>query len=325
MADESQEAPCPACQSAQVTTLETISTDEIVTLYRRSAHIDVAKYFNGVSVIALKRCAACDLRYYAPPCPGDGSFYEQLQKFDWYYEEHKAEYALAKKYVREGSRLLEVGCGGGAFQSYLPAAVDYTGLEINDQAVRQAVSRGLRVINQSVENFVAETRERYDTVCAFQVLEHIPDPRSFVNACVEALAGGGTLILSVPAEDSFVSLATNMHLNMPPHHALRWSDRALRNLADRQRLSLTEIWHEPLAPYHRELYANVLARHYLDISGLKRARSIEINRLDRIVNRLIRFKPIRNSCAARAAKRFGFADVGHTVALVARRPIERSR
>jgi hypothetical protein len=84
-------------------------------------------------------------------------------------------------------------------------------------------------------------------------------------------------------------------------------------------LSVVDIWHEPLAPYHGELHANVLARYYLQLLGLKRVTPIEYRFRDRLVNRLLRFKPLRNVFAARAKAHFQRAHVGHTVVLVAMR------
>src|SRR5215207_6272821 len=111
MTHETRGSECPACQSTQITTIDRLPTSDIVSLYHRSGQLDVAQYFDGVHTIDLKRCDACDLRFYSPPCAGDGSFYEQLQKFDWYYEENKAEYGLARNHVPEKCKLLEVGCG----------------------------------------------------------------------------------------------------------------------------------------------------------------------------------------------------------------------
>lgn len=91
-------------------------------------------------------------------------------------------------------------------------------------------------------------------VCFFQVLEHVPDPRGFLNDAIKCLKPGGLLIFSVPSEDSFLSFAVNNVLNMPPHHLTRWSDRALRDLTSRFSLSIVSIHHEILADVHLKGY-----------------------------------------------------------------------
>jgi 2-polyprenyl-3-methyl-5-hydroxy-6-metoxy-1,4-benzoquinol methylase len=317
MAPTTQSRNCPACGSSDVTTIECLNSSEIVRLYRRAAQLDVSRFFERTPEVRLERCTACDLQFYVPPCPGDGPFYEQLQQFDWYYQEDKPEYELVRKYASEGDAVLEVGCGSGAFRSWLPDSVDYVGLEINEEAVRAGTARGLRVLKQPIEEHVTATSRRYDLVCAFQVLEHIPNPASFVEACVKALSPRGKLVFAVPAQDGFMGFGANLFLNLPPHHALRWSDRALRALASRQGLEVVDVWHEPVAPYHRELHTNVLARYYFALLGLKRMRLIENRWSDRMLRALMRIKPLRNACAARALARGPNMNYGHTVALIA--------
>ena len=318
MTDDPQRTECPGCRSPRIETLESIRANELIDLYRKSAKMDVATYFVGVTTVHLQRCAACDLRFYDPPCAGDGAFYEQLQKFDWYYNEEKAEYEFARGFVSADCNVLDVGCGSGAFHSWLPPSVTYVGLEFNDEAIRKASSRGLHVVKQSVQDHAAQFPGKYDVVCAFQVLEHIPEPESFFRACIDALTPTGKLILTVPAEDSFLALATNLYLNMPPHHALRWSDLALRNIATREGLNVMQIWHEPVATYHDQMRANVLAKHFFT-RWRGKPRLIETDLVDKLLGRLLRIHAIRDACASRAAAHVHNAQFGHTVGLVASR------
>lgn len=319
MTDNPQRMECPGCRSSRIETLESIRANELVDLYRKSAKMDVARYFVGVATVDLQRCADCDLRFYAPPCAGDGDFYEQLQKFDWYYQEDKAEYEFARGFASADCHVLDVGCGSGAFQSWLPPSANYVGLEFNDEAIRKACSRGLNVVKQSVQDHAAQFPSKYDLVCGFQVLEHVPEPESFFRACIDVLKPTGKLILTVPAEDSFLAVATNQFLNMPPHHALRWSDLALRNIATREGLNVIQIWHEPVAAYHRDLHANILAKHFFTRWRPRKRRLIETGLADKILGRLLRIGAIRNACASRAAAHVQNAHVGHTVGLVASR------
>lgn len=314
-------APCPACDSLRVQEVERLRCADIVALYRRAGCHDVERFFAGVDWIRLDRCLDCDLRFYTPPCPGDGPFYEQLQAFPWYYKQEKQEFGLARDYVNQGDRVLEVGCGSGAFRAWLPELIEYTGLEINDEAVRAAAAKGLRVLNQTVEEHVAAGRSQYDVVCAFQVLEHIPAPRSFIRACVNALAPTGTLIFAVPSEDGYLGLAPNVFLNMPPHHAHRWSDVALRSLAEREGLNVVDVWHEPVADNHRGIRSDAMARYALAQWGVKKLKSVENRLSDRALARLLRQPAVRRLLAPRGERRFANAGFGHTVALVARRAL----
>jgi SAM-dependent methyltransferase len=312
-----QNLVCPACSASAITAVESIASADLVEGYRDKG-IDVAACFAATPAIALYRCAGCDLGFFSPPCAGDAAFYEQLQQYDWYYQDDKPEYRYAGKHVGDGARVLEVGCGKGAFRSALPQSVSYTGLEFNDAAVRKAQAAGLDVSRQPVEAHAAINPRKYDVVCSFQVLEHVPEPKQFVHACVRALAPGGLLILAVPAEDSFLAIAPNSPLNMPPHHVLRWSDLALANLARREGLSLVDLWHEPVASFHREWHRQTLAFHYFVLCGLARTRLLDRGVRHRVIGRLLRFRGLRDALAARVLRRLPALDRGHTVVMVAR-------
>ncbi|MES2758598.1 MAG: class I SAM-dependent methyltransferase [Pseudomonadota bacterium] len=308
---------CPACSASAVAAVESIHSADLVQGYRDKG-IDVAAAFAATPAIALYRCCGCDLGFFSPPCAGDAAFYEQLQQFDWYYQDDKPEYGYAGQHVDEGASVLEVGCGKGAFRAALPASVSYTGLEFNEAAVRRARAAGLDVSKQPVEAHAAANPRKYGVVCSFQVLEHVPAPKQFVHACVQALAPGGKLILAVPAEDSFLAIAPNSPLNMPPHHVLRWSDRALSHLAWREGLSVVDLWHEPVAPFHSEWHRQTLAFHYFVLCGLAKTRLLDRGLKYRAIARLLRVEGLRDALAASVLRRRPDLDRGHTVVMVAR-------
>ena len=311
---------CPACLGSEVKTVDRVATRSLKDLYRR-AGLDVSRYLASTDEIRLNKCVTCDLGFFAPHCAGDDVFYEELQQFDWYYQSEKPEYEYARRFITGGDAVLEVGCGKGAFRAWLPASAAYTGLEFNGEAVRKARSAGLRVLKQPIEAHAAIAPGNYDVVCSFQVLEHVPQPRGFVQACIQALKPGGKLILAVPSEDSFLGLAEDAHLNMPPHHALRWSDQALRNLAHREGLSVINLWHEPVADFHEEWHKDTLARHYFVQLGLSKPTLVNQSLTGKVLGRLLRAKSVRDFFAAKAAGRLSCAKHGHTVVLVAGKPV----
>lgn len=312
---------CPACGESNSSEVDTLTTADLADLYRRRG-IDVSAYFGANPVIRRFRCDSCDLGYFSPPCPGDERFYEQLQTQPWYYQDEKPEYAFATGFVRNGDKVLEVGCGKGAFRAFLPADIDYHGLEFNEEAVQKATAAGLSVRREYVEEHALSHRGYYQVVCSFQVLEHVPAPDTFVRACVESLAPGGLLIIAVPAEDSFLAVAPNAPLNMPPHHVLRWSDQALRNLAARERLLLETIWHEPIASFHQEWQTQALAHHYFVMRGWHRNKLIDNSLPHRLIGRLLRRERLRHTLARRVAQRNPVLGHGHTVVLVASKPTD---
>lgn len=103
-----------------------------------------------------------------------------------------------------GARVLEVGCGQGAVAVRLAArAAAYTGVELDASSARTAADRlvaagtGGRVLHGSLD--ALEDDERFDLVCAFEVIEHIDDDAAALREWVGRLAPGGRVVLSTPA------------------------------------------------------------------------------------------------------------------------------
>lgn len=236
---------CPLCRSHDSKLVEVIDAMAISRIY--AVKLAVGVRFT-VPLLEYRRCHVCGLQYFDPPEPGDAELYEQLQRFDWYYMEDKWEYGYAARHITREGNVLEVGAGRAAFARHV-GSDRYLGLEFNDRAIEKARSDGIRLIKQLVEEH-AKAGSLYDVVVAFQVLEHVPDPDSFIRGCVACLKPGGKLILSVPAHDGFAEKAVNHVLDMPPHHVSHWSKAVMAYLSERYGLDVLDIAHEPVAAYH---------------------------------------------------------------------------
>jgi SAM-dependent methyltransferase len=252
---------CPLCLSRNNRSIELLEPDLLPLLYKRRFRMDVPE--GKGQRIELRVCYNCDLQFYHPMVVGEEKFYESLQRFDWYYLTEKEEYDIAARHVTDDSSLLEVGVGYGEFAKRIKTK-SYVGLELSDSAVATARRRGLRVYKSSVEAYAAKHKEEYDVVCAFQVLEHMASPRSFIEASLKCLKPGGRLIQSVPSENSFMRYEVNNILNMPPHHATRWTDSALRKLGELFELTVLEIRHDTLSERHLRPYAITQIRKLLN-------------------------------------------------------------
>ena len=298
-----------------------ISVDKINAAYSASYSTVVNHLFPpNAKVVDLNTCDNCGLGWYSPLVAGDERFYEDLQKLDWYYQDYKPEYDFAKARVTDGDSVLEVGCGKGAFPRFLEKNIHYRGLEFNMTAVEKASARGLNVAPVPLHEEANERAGSYDVVCHFQVLEHVSEPRNFLNDCVKALKPGGKLIVAVPSQDSFLSLVENGWLNMPPHHLTRWTDQALKSALTTAGLQTIEIWHEPVSSFHLGWYSHVMIN-----AGLKRlVRStvgLESDQFwSKVSRRLSNFPLIRDILLRSGEKAFAFSGRGHTVCAVAIKP-----
>jgi 2-polyprenyl-3-methyl-5-hydroxy-6-metoxy-1,4-benzoquinol methylase len=261
----------PLVQNAPAKLVTTLPSQNIVSEYRRAYDIDVGDYFAATECVAVYECQATGYQFYHPfHLTGSESLYRQLQKFQWNYKDDKWEYKKAISYLTEGSRVLDVGCGRGAFvKKATQSGLVAHGLELNALAAQAARDAGLSVSVELIAEHIERGSETYDAVCCFQVLEHIAHVREFIDDCLKALKPGGTFIIGVPNNEAFLRHDGTAVLNMPPHHMGLWSRKSLSSLPNVFPLQLKAIEFEPLQEL--DWYMSVMQKRYLPTRWIKSA------------------------------------------------------
>ncbi len=238
--------------SKKNTVLEkTICSQEIIEKYKKmKTPIDVARFFNRKEV-QIYRCLDTGYRFYYPfKTTGDDSFYQEMEKFPWYYMDWKWEYDVAENFIKKSDKVLEIGCAKGAFLKKIKengAIVE--GLEMNSSALKACIKKDLLVNTDSIEKFSTNKKNVYDIVCSFQVLEHVADVKNFIESSLYILKPGGLMIISVPNNDCLI-FKEDVALNMPPHHMGLWEINSLIKLQNNFDMKLDSIHLEPLQKYH---------------------------------------------------------------------------
>jgi SAM-dependent methyltransferase len=92
-------------------------------------------------------------------------------KDDVVYPREASRYQWANKNLY-GKKVLEIGCSSGYGRQFLPADIDYTGLDYDPTIIEVAKEQGWggNFINADINTF---DFEQYDTIIAFEVIEHL--------------------------------------------------------------------------------------------------------------------------------------------------------
>ena len=126
-----------------------------------------------------------------------------------------------------GKRVLDVGCGGGILsESIYFMGADVVGIDLGEKALNVAklhqLESGAKVDYQyvSVEQLATQQPASFDVVTCMEMLEHVPDPASIIDACAKLVKPGGSVFFSTinrnPKAYIFAVLGAEYVLNLLP-------------------------------------------------------------------------------------------------------------
>jgi len=235
--------------------ISTSETSKIAALWSERLNVDVGDGFRSLSKVEFWQCNDTGLRWFEPPqSAGTGDLYSQLEKFDWYYMPEKWEFDIARSLLRTGAQVLEVGVGFGFFlESCRSAGFDISGVEMSSTAAQRARKNGFEVFEEDLLALANRVGEgQFDAICSFQVLEHVPQPREFLEGMLANVKVGGQLILSVPNAAVIQRIDPDHQnlFNQPPHHMGYWDETVFRSLETTLPVKVRSVHREPMASYH---------------------------------------------------------------------------
>ena len=109
----------------------------------------------------------------------------------------KSKINLANKHV------LDVGCGGVILtESLAKEGAIVTGIDQGDKVIKiaqiHALENNLNIDYKqlNIEDFLKKNKKKYDVITCLEMLEHVPDPSSVIQACRRLLKPDGRMFFS---------------------------------------------------------------------------------------------------------------------------------
>lgn len=192
---------CPVCNSNR----QTVKFSPWV------VESDPAKLYGAASGIPgtqqLVTCHDCGMIYESPRYDAETIVkgYMASQEGDHDSQYHMRVHSFLKVLEKQAKRIpppnakvLDIGTAGGAF---LDAAKRYGydayGMEPSADLVNRGKARGLKIEQGTIESHSFETGS-FDMVCLWDVIEHLPDPKTALIEIKKLIKPNGILLINFP-------------------------------------------------------------------------------------------------------------------------------
>lgn len=212
----------------------------------------------------VRRCEQCELVFVSPRLRSDalGRLYGDPSYHGGMYDGSRGAMFLQRTWMAgrlavaeraygrdvTGARLLEIGAGRGMFLDAARArGFDVVGVELSEDAAAYArTTYGLTVHSTQLAD--APLDGTFDVICAWDTVEHVPDPVDFWRTVRGLLAPGGVVLFSTPYFSSLPSrlLRTRWWTLKPAEHIWHYTPRTHRTVAAAAGLEVTDLFLSPL-------------------------------------------------------------------------------
>ncbi len=179
-----------------------------------------------------------------------------IREQDYWYTIYEDRYDIFEKHIQKPNKtMLDIGSFLGLFLEVGQKREWKTvGIEPSTPAREFAQKKGIPTLEGLFENYTPETIGTFDAINL--ALEHIHDPKTFIERAYTFLNPGGILCIEVPNDFNPLQKAAQDILNLhpywvaPPHHINYFSKESLSSLVESCGFKVTDT----LATFPMELF-----------------------------------------------------------------------
>lgn len=189
---------------------------------------------------------------------------------------------ISKQISLKDKKVLDIGCGGGILSEAMAIAGAYvTAIDASKEnieiAIKHAADNQLTINYQTslAETFVNNNQEVFDVITCMELLEHVPDPNSIIQACSIMVKPGGHIILSTINRNikaySFAVITAEYLLRLMPKGTHQYEKfirpSELINWCNENRLKLNDLMGMDYNPLlnHCSLSKNTDVNYLIDV------------------------------------------------------------
>lgn len=175
-----------------------------------------------------------------------GRWRRYLSLLSWLYPAAAPEFGVTAMYLpapRSGSRLLDVGCGGGdSLVRMKSLGWDAEGVDVDPSAVATARARGATVHQGDLAS-ARYPDNTFDAIYVSHVVEHVHDPVGLLRECRRVLKVAGTLVVLTPNVDSWGHrrFGGAWHGLDPPRHLMLFRRETLEQVVTAAGLQIRRL------------------------------------------------------------------------------------
>lgn len=193
----------------------------------------VRDYRNKDGAFSLYECPECQIQFWMPFNNSEAKWYKSPLGIKYYQKPERFYHKFFLKRHRffPGTKILDLGCGTGEFLNELKKNnCEVFGVDISKTATNVAknVFKIKNIYTMSCDEFFnLPDLPKYDVITFFEILEHLDNPREFINKIKLLLEPHGFIAMSIPSRKRL--LPDFCSWDFPPGHLTRWDKKSIQN------------------------------------------------------------------------------------------------